>query len=687
MKPPVIVYADHSAAVPISKQTSLKTTSTDKLNLRLVRASQYLSAFNIELRHKAGKTNIVPDALSRLEVKDPQPLDQQEDGILDVLYGNVEIYKDNVDTLQQAPDTVPAVYHATLVEMAEDFKQRIKLGYVNDEQWAKIITMLRTQELDPEVEDDEHRVPGINFRLRNNLLYYVPGDGRDRLYIPDELAGEVIGEAHNRYHQGYQRVFEELHPSVFIRRMRKKVKDYVEHCHHCQLNQTRRHRPYGSLHPILPTAPYHTITMDFVLALPTKFTDKDCLLTITCKYTKKTLLIPGLTTYSAADWANLVITALLQHDWGIPAAIISDRDRKFMSSFWRQVFQRLGTKILASTAYHPQTDGQSERTNQTVEIGLRFWITEHPDEDWTKAIPFLQFALNNAISFATGTASNELALGFLPKDTVSALSDLLPEDIERLRPIKRAEAEDIIAFSTALSKVRYDSLHKAKSFKTGDKVFLRLHHGYTLPDVTNRKLSNQRAGPFKVIRKIGHLAYELELPSTMKIHPVISIAQLEPAPTGADPFNRPPVNDEPPAVEMEFPEQDPDQFEVERVADRRKVRQRFQYLVKWKGYRPQYNSWHGLQDLTHCMDLVNDYDRAFPLPEGVYHRRRDQPRPYLDPSGTHLDPSRPPPGQPSDPTLSTEQQPIADATASLAFDGAAPTAPLPRREGLRARRH
>ena len=78
--------------------------------------------------------------------------------------------------------------------------------------------------------------------------------------------------------------------------------------------------------------------MDFVLALPTANSDKDCMLTITCKYTKKVILIPGKTTYSAVDWANLVIVALLAHDWGIPSAIISDRDRKFMSSFWRQVF-------------------------------------------------------------------------------------------------------------------------------------------------------------------------------------------------------------------------------------------------------------------------------------------------------------------------------------------------------------
>ena len=313
MKPPVVIYTDHSAAVPISKQTSLKTTSTDKLNLRLIRASQYLSAFNIELRHKAGKTNIVPDALSRLEVKDPQPAGDKEDSILDILYSNADI-AEQADTIHYLPDIVPAVYHATLVEIADEFKARIKEGYTKDKRWIEIITMLQTQELDPDAEDNEQRLPGINFRLRNELLYYVPGDRRDRLYIPDELAGEVIGEAHGRYHRGIHRVHDELYPSIFIRNIHKKIKDYVEHYHKYQLNQTKRHRPFSSLNPIPPKAPFHTITIDFVLALPTKATDKDCLLTITYKYTKKVLLTPGQITYSAVDWANLVITALLKHD-------------------------------------------------------------------------------------------------------------------------------------------------------------------------------------------------------------------------------------------------------------------------------------------------------------------------------------------------------------------------------------
>ena len=122
---------------------------------------------------------------------------------------------------------------------------------------------------------------------------------------------------------------------MYIRGLSRKVKEYIAYCHYCQLNQTQRYRLYRSLNPIPLKAPFYTITMDFVLVLPTANSDKDCMLTITYKYTKRVILIPGKITYLAVDWANLVIVALLAYNWGIPSAIISDRDRKFILLFWR----------------------------------------------------------------------------------------------------------------------------------------------------------------------------------------------------------------------------------------------------------------------------------------------------------------------------------------------------------------
>ena len=126
-----------------------------------------------------------------------------------------------------------------------------------------------------------------------------------------------------------------------------------------------------------------------MVSLPVTSSDKDCLLTITCKFTKRILLTAGKETWSAVQWAEVVLRMLMQHDWGVPRSIISDRDLRFMSAFWKEIFSRLHVKFLTSTAYYSQTDGQSERTNQLIEIALRFHLTSNPDDEWDEILPYL----------------------------------------------------------------------------------------------------------------------------------------------------------------------------------------------------------------------------------------------------------------------------------------------------------
>lgn len=129
----------------------------------------------------------------------------------------------------------------------------------------------------------------------------------------------------------------------------------------------------------------------------------------------------------------------------------------------------------------------------------------------------------------------------------------------------RTEAERAIAFANVLSKDRYDNLQKMIRLKAGDKVFLRLHHGYKIPGEPNKKLSNQRCGPFTIERRIGHLAFELgDLLAHWKIHPVISIAQLEPVPAGDDPWERK-RPDNSPSIQAEGDDDEWQTFEVDKL--------------------------------------------------------------------------------------------------------------------------
>lgn len=177
--PPVIVYTDHSAAVPIARQTTLTTSSTDKLNLRLVRASQYLSMFPLSIRHKSGKSNIVPDALSRLPSTNVT-LHEDSAGILDALYGCP------VESNTHGPPLVtesPVAYTSTLVEISDTFRDKITAEYLSDARWSKIWATVHKSEEDRK-KDNTFGDFGLRFTLRNNLIYFQTHEGAERLYIP-----------------------------------------------------------------------------------------------------------------------------------------------------------------------------------------------------------------------------------------------------------------------------------------------------------------------------------------------------------------------------------------------------------------------------------------------------------------------------------------------------------------------
>ncbi|SLM36777.1 reverse partial [Lasallia pustulata] len=168
-------------------------------------------------------------------------------------------------------------------------------------------------------------------------------------------------------------------------------------------------------------------------------------------------------------------------------------------------------------------------------------------------------------------------------------------------------------FAATWAKRQFDSKHKKINLEEGDLVYLRLHRGYNLSGLKNPKLSNQHAGPFKILKKIDKLAYRLEIPRTMQIHPVISIAHLEPCPNPkADPYHRPRPTNPPPIMEEPGEWQ---QFKVEKVLKSRQRRYRrgktmTEYLIRWKGYGPQHDEWYGEDLLEGCLETLIDFESA-----------------------------------------------------------------------------
>ena len=205
--------------------------------------------------------------------------------------------------------------------------------------------------------------------------------------------------------------------------------------------------------------PFHTITIDFILALPVSVTEAqlaegfDSAMSVTCKYTKRVTVVPGKSIWDAEERAKALLKQLALVDWGLPKVILSDRDRKFLGELWAELFKLLGVNLLYSTAYHPQTDGRSERSNQTIEIALRYYLSSLDDPRlWPTVLPRLQSYLNNSISAATGKTPNKAAYGFSP---VAALKlwklDTDPTSISNLRVIDRRASLTISLYQTSSS--------------------------------------------------------------------------------------------------------------------------------------------------------------------------------------------------------------------------------------------
>ncbi len=491
-KSSVIIQTDHSAILDILQQSSItSTTSTMRLNLRLVRASQFLQQFKLEVRHKPGKEHIIPDALSRLASSNTGHADPQHSE-LDALFA----------------------YNTTLVELHPTLISRILAGYEADPWWARLQQQIQSNDelgadattlpfvvgstpltdsdpyLAPRPEGEEYVQPstlpaletpeGLPRPDKAKLLYHVNRlTNVHRLCIPPSVATDILGIAHGEGHPGFSRCFEIISRSWFIRGLTKLLRSFIRHCPECLALQTRRHPPYGSLQPIeSPPVPFFTLTLDFVLALPLSKEGYNAIMSVTCKFSKRVTLMEGADTWSAEQWAHAFLKRLDLIDWGLPGELITDRDPKFLSKFWTALFAKLGVKLLYSTTYHPQTDGSSKRTNQTVEIALRFFV--HAMDDplrWPDVLPRIQSLLNNTSSSTTGKTPNEVAYGFSPRRPLDLCSAATLPDTY----VARATAADAISFALTNHKEHYDRSHQPLFMKVGDWAMLKLHKGYSIP--------------------------------------------------------------------------------------------------------------------------------------------------------------------------------------------------------------
>ena len=584
---PTVVYTDHQPGAGIARMKSLTTDSPGRSNLRLQAWAVFLSQFwagenqgafapALYVRWKKGADMQVPDTLSRYKALLPAP---GEDGHGDAFPGG--------------GDPPLEIAAAAQIEISIDqaLLDRVRQGYAADQTLARAKARLT---------DGGRATPKrYQFLWEDNLLWFrsPEDDLHHRLAVPASAQQPFLEAAHDQAgHPGVERTYATLRDHYYMPTMTRVVKRYIANCPACAVNKVPHHRPTaGPLQPI-PTAaiPFHTITMDLITDLPRE-RGFDTIMTLTDKFTKMIVLLPGRKDFGGKQWAEVYFRQVFP--WiGFPTLVISDRDKRFIEGFFAGLMRATGVKSLATSAYHPAADGQSERSNQTLEVSLRFFV-DSTQKGWVEALSAVMPHLNNQISASTGFTPAELVFG---RVLGTSLATIPPKpdtavDVAAFMDRRRmwqAEAADALVMAQQMQAEAADKRHWLFSPKAGDWVKLRLRpKTYRLPSVEKQKLGPQFLGPFRVLEVVGRgNAVRLELPAAMKIHPVISVIHLEPARVpGTDPYGR---TWRPGPVSIEGGESE--RFEVERILDERgdgKV------LVKWLGYPVADATWEPLAEL------------------------------------------------------------------------------------------
>ncbi|QRW23688.1 Retrotransposable element Tf2 protein [Rhizoctonia solani] len=537
-------------------------------NRRHARWHLLLAGYNFQIVYQPGKQSGKPDTLSRRS--------------------------DHADVPPEPQSMLPKPVFANvaLVLPEKELQKRIESSLDQDESLEEILQFLQNESRAPPSIKKAFK----DYEMEAGLLFY-----QGQIVVPDvgTLRTDLLHIFHNSPlagHPGRQRTLELVSRNYYWPGICSDTYWHVDSCKTCQ----RIRKPkYASIPPQpleLPVRPWQHVSYNMIVDLP-RDGNCDSILVIVDSFTKYGIFVKCSKKLKAPKLAEL----FLENVWkrhGMPEKTVSDRGRVFNNKFLQALYKRLGIDPHFSSAYHPQSDRQTERVNPSIEHFLRAYSGVN-QRDWTKWLPMAEFAYNNAVHSSTGKTPFKALYGWEPTLTPSNIPTDVPEADDLAQTMEAQWKEVESALQQSKQRMTAGGEGSPAEFEIGEEAWLDAKNVNL--KTLSPKLTEQHLGPFKVIEKISDQAYCLELPPTMRIHNVFYVGLLSKVKRD----KKRTFESCPPPVTVDREEE----YEVEGITDAKERNGKWFFQVKWKGYGSEENTWEPQENLKNAEKILEKYKK------------------------------------------------------------------------------
>ena len=606
----VVCKTDHSSLKQVQEGGSLQSSK------RLARWAEYLGGFAYSVTWVPGITNYIGDGISRS---------------LGLVGGGTKPVTGEVNI------NIPEV---SGVSCFSGDNRMDNLDYSKSKNFSKVWELLCTSGVDA-LDLLEH--PEIRYyeRIGDRLFYLLPCGGM-ALCIPENhrvkgkgltvkvpLREALLRECHDSVyigHRGIVKTYAHMRKLFYWKSLLKDIGKFIRSCATCMRAKASNRGEMGALRPQeCPAGPMQSVTMDFIAGMPAAVLPEwpgraiTQALVMVCRFTKKGFILPMPGNATTQEVAKVVYEKVFrEHGW--PLELISDRDVKFTSAFWKELFNRVGTKLSFGYSYHQRFDGQTEVMNRVIKEILRCYI-DLGQTKWVELLPDVVQCINNSVGVATGMSPNEIYYGrkhLRPVElkyqnvvSMPSVAAFLQGTEHKRHVATEMVRRAIVSYSVQFNK-RTPYLKIDPRIQPGSLVFVNAKN-IVPPNLRGRpskKMGVKRAGPFKVIRQVSRSGFELDMPG-YRVHKVFHAHSLTPFSEGLDFEVRKALKtadhvDSGTGLSM---------WRVSGLDERRQRGAKHFYFVLYEGYGVSDGEWLSrdilLQD---CPELVAEFDLKRPLP-------------------------------------------------------------------------